>query len=470
MKYGSEAIMVKTPKTRHSKSRREPLTIELDPADVSRVSETEAPVAGEETASFEAAAPIDQAAPLAQVDEPLSESPAEPELATETGTATPPEQDYQPTEAVQAASSYRFDESEAPAAQPRKEPAENRAPPPPPNSGFSRVAAGIVGAVVALAGAGALQYAGLLGAPGGAADSAEVATLRQEVAAIKAGGGSNVAAHVDELTSGLDAVKADVAALKESLSAGAGGEVAGLQALDGRIKEIETSIANLGQGGATDTAGLSELGERVATVETLAKSANDAVAAADGKLTTLETSVGGLTSRVDAQAQQPKIALAITSAALKSAIERGAPFSAELETFAAITPNAPQIAALRPYAAEGVPARADITAAADTAVNAMLASTEAVATDQGFFDRLLNSAEKMVTVKRVGEPEGPGVPETLARMESAVKRADYGKALAEYSTLPKPVQDAGADFAAKLKARLDVETQLDALIAGAMKA
>ena len=402
--------------------------------------------------------------------ESASASVADAELATETGTAPPPEQDYQPAEAVQAASSRHFEDGDASNRAERIDPATSR-PASDRSDGFSRIAAGFIGAVVALAGAGALQYAGLLGSPGGDIGNADVAALQQEVASIKEGGsGSDAAARVDELSTGLDAVKADVAAMKESLSSGAGGEVAGLQALDSRIKEIESSIAGLGQGGATDAAGLSELGERVTAIEAMAKSANDTATSGEGKLSALETSVGGLTSRVEAQAQQPKIALAITSAALKSAVERGAPFSAELETFAAITPNAPQIAALRPYAAAGVPSRADISDAADTAVNAMLASTTPAAADEGFFGRLLNSAEKMVTVKRVGEPEGPGVPETLARMESAVKRADYAKALAEYGSLPKPVQDAGADFAAELKARLDVETQLDALIAGAMKA
>jgi len=36
--------------------------------------------------------------------------------------------------------------------------------------------------------------------------------------------------------------------------------------------------------------------------------------------------------------------------------------------------------------------------------------------------------------------------------------------------LPDAVKSAGADFAGKLKARLEVEKQIDALIAGATKA
>ena len=213
----------------------------------------------------------------------------------------PPEQDYQPGEAAQAASGYRFEEAEAPKRSQPSDTFENLAEqsPPPPANGFSRIAAGIIGAVVALAGAGGLQYAGLLGSPSGSggnsAASADIEALRQEVAAIKDSGGTgDIAARVDDLTSGLDAVKADVAALKESLSAGAGGEAAGLQTLDTRIKAIKSSIANLGQGGTADAAGLSDLGERIAAVEALVKSTSDTATSTESKLAALEQSVGEL--------------------------------------------------------------------------------------------------------------------------------------------------------------------------------
>ena len=55
-------------------------------------------------------------------------------------------------------------------------------------------------------------------------------------------------------------------------------------------------------------------------------------------------------------------------------------------------------------------------------------------------------------------------------MEVAVSQGDYAKALSEYGTLPDAAKAAGADFAGKLKARIEVETQIEALIAGAMKA
>ena len=72
-------------------------------------------------------------------------------------------------------------------------------------------------------------------------------------------------------------------------------------------------------------------------------------------------------------------------------------------------------------------------------------------------------------MRPVGTVEGEGVPETVARMEAALKAGDPAKALAEYDTLPETAKAAGSGFAGKIRARLDVETLVDQAIAEAMK-
>jgi len=52
----------------------------------------------------------------------------------------------------------------------------------------------------------------------------------------------------------------------------------------------------------------------------------------------------------------------------------------------------------------------------------------------------------------------------------AAGSGDYAKALAEYDALPEAARAAGADYAAGLKARMDAEAQVDALVSDAMKA
>ncbi|MBZ9886222.1 phage tail protein [Mesorhizobium sp. CA10] len=489
--------MVKTPKMRHSKTRREPVTIELEPGAVSRIidedaAKAEASAAQTDEAKAEEAAAASQPEPpeepihAEQADiEPWEHSDAAQATAdkSEAGKGEPEAPYPGASDAPKSQPKgfdYNFEDASAPgagasaskASETRSETwGEDGVPQPPRRTGVNAIAAGVVGGVIALAGAGLLQAVGLLGSSGpggGSLDSVngEIASLKTEIAALKESGGTS--AKVDGLSSALDRVKADVAALKSS--AGQGGDGAALKALGDKVGQIETTVAELQKNGNAAPADLGPLNEKIAGLDALVKSAGDAAKAVDGRVAALEQSVSQLSGKVEAQASQPKIALAIAASALKSALDRGAPFATELDTFAAIAPDAPELAALRSYAEKGVPTRATIAAEADAAANAMVDAAKPVDQNAGFFQSLVSSAESLVKVRPVGAVEGKGVPETVARMEVAVNQGDYAKALSEYDTLPHAAKAAGADFAGKLKARLEVEKQLEALIAGATKA
>lgn len=494
--------MVKTPKMRHSKSRREPVTIELEPGSVSRVVEEDAAKAmTEETKAEEAASASQPEVPEEPVHadqtdlEPWEHTDAaqagqeaigtkgsgESELPYPAGSDAPPNQgfDYGFDDATGKTSEAGASGTGAGSAEDAPKTTQTRnadMAAQPKRGGINGIAAGIIGGVIALAGAGGLQFAGLLGGPGSGTVSldgvnGEIASLRSEIAGLKeAGGNSDASAKVDGLASALDQVKTDVAALKSAVEQGGAGDAAGLAALGDKVKQIETAVAALGQAGNAAPVDLGPLNEKLAGLDAALKSAGEAATAQDSRLAALEQSVSQLSGKVEAQASQPKIALAIAASALKAALDRGAPFAAELETFAAISPDAPELAVLRPYAEKGVAKRADIAAEMEAAANAMVAAATPVDQNAGFLQNLLTSAESLVKVRPIGAVEGAGAPETVARMEVAVNQGDYAKALSEYATLPEAVKAAGADFAGKLKARIEVETQIDALIAGAMKA
>ncbi|MET3579273.1 hypothetical protein ABID19_002298 [Mesorhizobium robiniae] len=491
--------MVKTPKMRHSKSRREPVTIELEPGAVSRVADENAANGRTDEAKAEEAANASQpGAPeepmhADQTDiEPWEHAdaapPAGPEEPAEGGVKGPegPKPTYPAGSDASAkrAFDYSFDDASAKTSETRasgtaeapKEPRNEDLAAQPKRGGINGIAAGIIGGVIALAAAGGLQFAGLLGAPGAGGVSldginGEIASLKSEIAGLKDTAGNNDAsAKVDGLSSALDQVKTDVAALKSAVERGGAGDTAGLAALGDRVKQIETAVAALGQAGNSAPIDLGPLNEKLTGLDAAVKSAGETATAQDGRLAALEQAVSQLSGKVEAQAGQPKVALAIAASALKAALDRGAPFAAELETLAAISPNAPEIGTLRPYAEKGVPTRAQIAAEVPAAANAMITASEPVDQNAGFLQNLLSSAESLVKVRPIGAVEGAGAPETVARMEVAVSQGDYAKALSEYDTLPEAVKAAGADFAGKLKARIEVETQVDALISRAMKA
>lgn len=453
--------MVKTPRTRHSKVSREPVTIDLGPEEVSRIKAdqekaSEEKTAGVDPAEADTAASSEENAAKSEAgafeygfeERPAEAKPAEPEAAAPEQAQT--ERDWSP-----------------------------KAPEPPsaPRRATNGLAAGLIGGIIALAGAGALQWAGLLGAPGAGSENtsldtvnSEIASLRNEIATLKsATDDDGAAARVRELAAQLDQAKAEIAGLKTATEQGGAGDKAGFAALGDKVQALESAVATLDSKGDAAPVDLGPVNDKLAALETATKTAGDAASRQEGQLTDLNRQVSQLAAKVEAQASQPKIALAIAASALKSALDRGAPFSAELETFAAIRPDAPEIAVLRPYAEKGVPTRAEIAGGVDAAANAMIAAATPSDPNEGFFQRLMSSAETLVKVRPIGAVEGKGVPETVARLEVAINQGDYARALAEYDSLPEAAKAAGADLAASLKARQDAEAAVDALVSGAMK-
>ena len=497
--------MVKPPKIRHSKRTRDPVTIELEPGAVLRVEETAQP--GDSTPDSanaetepKAAGNADQAATADSqaTDEATDNRAAEQDWVPfdqpETGSRAEATASDMKEPSDDTAEFGRSQAEERTATTSSIPPAEPR---PQTRSSFSGLAAGLVGGIIALLGASSLQYAGLLPSPGaGGGDAtavpglqAEVAALRQQVEALPAGGdGTDVqglrqtvdesAGRIDGLATAVDQVKSDVAALKSAVESGGAGENAGLQALQDKIAEIEKSVVAAAQPGANAApAEVTAIGEKLAAVEAAVNAATSALSANDGRigtveqeLGTLEQSVASLTGKVDAQASQPKVALAIAVSALKAAIDAGGSFTSEVETFAAVAPNAPELAELRTLAEKGIPSRDEIAAEAPAAATAMIDAGRTVDENAGYFERLLSSAESLVKVRPVGPVEGTGVPETVARLEAALGSGDFAKAIAEYDTLPEAPKAAGHAFMEKVRARLTAEQLVEKATAGALKA
>lgn len=483
--------MVKTPRTRHSKTKRSPVTIDLDPGAVSRVADKageDSPNQGTATQDAADVAATETAAHDTSRDESstgsgdlsdtgnVSEAKAaeNADAIAEDETTTFGRQGH--SSAPEGATPGKDNDTTEPVS--RREPSGR-----PVASRLPVFTAGIVGGIVALAVAGLLQYSGILGAPGNQDGSGaalgqvetRISDLQAEIASLKESSGTATGvepARVDDLSNALDQVRTDVAALQKAIESGGAGDSAALEALGTRIDGIESRISDLANAAPEGPApaDVAAINERIAAVEAIAKAAGDANSTADGRLGVIEQRLDSLSAKVEAQAGQPKIALAIASAALKSAIERGVPFQSEIETLAAIAPDSPDIAELRNYAETGVSTRAEILTETDAAANAMIAAAAPPSENAGFFDRLLNSAESLVTVRPIGAVEGQGVPETVARMEVALQAGDFQQALAEYDSLPEPSQSAGAAFADKVRARMEVERLADEAIASAMKA
>lgn len=442
--------MVKPPKIRHSRSRRDPVTIDLD-AERVEADASESPSDG--PAEIPATAPEETAAGESM----FGRTEPRPDDGPANGRGDAP----------------RAGDSQAGGS-------DETVPVPKPSGGFRSLAAALIGGAVALAGATALNHSGVL--PLRQGDAVEVEALRSELTELRERIASlppAAPAAGEDMEARLAEMGAQVAALRETVAAlPAPAGASDLSPIEQRLAALETGIIELRE--ADDPAGpaegIGELEQRItsldAAVERAAARAEEggsAVAELTEAVAQIRSELAALSGRIEEQAAQPGVALAIAASALKAAIDRGDAFMNELETYAAVAPGAAQIQPLRDMAASGVPARAAIVAAFPDAASAMIAADRAEDPQAGFLDRLMASAQSLIQVRPVGMVEGDGVPAIVARMEVALETNDFAAALAEYEKLPQAPKQAGAPFMAKVRARLAADGLVDAILADALK-
>ncbi|MCY0148990.1 mitofilin family membrane protein [Hoeflea sp. G2-23] len=351
--------------------------------------------------------------------------------------------------------------------------------------GIGMVAAGVIGAVVALGGYYGLHAGGVLPVPGGNDNQAlvtrveglagNVEVLSERLASQTADGpAAQLLARVGSLESALS--KTDAVA--------GGGNAEQLEALTTRLGEIESRIDALSASSGGDAAdpaltatveGLSasqsDVAASLSELQTRATALSEKIAALEQGQATLskqlDDRLATLESRLDEPAQQVDLARAIAAAGLKSAIDRGGSFMSELEAFASVAPDDPAVPELRDLAASGVPSRSDLIERFGDAANQAIAAAEPVDPNAGLVDRLMSSALSVVKVRKVGEVEGDSAEAIAARAEARLTNGDLGGALAEWNALPEASRLAAADYGEALAARVSAEKLIAAALSPA---
>lgn len=421
--------MVSGKPPRRSKSSNDPVTIDLTADAVVGNGPPQADTVSDSTTTAGTqpdATVIDAASPEDQV----TATPDEPAPA-ERPSIEQPEEEAVRAEAASEAEAAGAPEPATPAAQP----AARSGPAMP-----ALIAAGIFGGLVALAGAGSMQYAGYL------------PTVAPETAA---------PADTSGLTAEIEALKAQVAGLSSPGPATADPQ------LEQRLSALEGTVANQ-TAAAPDTAAIDELRQKL-------DAADQAIAALRSEMTGNAGAVGELETRLterlaeaEKKLEEPRtdveMAKAIALTTLKAATERGGPFMAELDALAGISPDDPVVANLRAYAATGVASRAELVRAFGDVADSVLAAIHQPDPNEGVAQRLLSSALSVVKVRPVGNVEGATPEAILARMEDKLQNGDLKGAALEWESLPEAGKAVSTDYVAKLKTRIEIEAQVgDAL-------
>jgi len=473
--------MAKTPRARHSKPSREPVTIDLEAEPVQR-----------ERDSAEQVSPAGNAAtdqePIADASEPGSSSgpaAAAAENQPSEGNSPSPETHGEAVSEPDLPLEESLQPEEArPDTETFERPAPEEAAAPARSGGFANaLTGGILGALIALAAGGAVLWAGVLpdrrqqdADPAVQNLEQQVATLQNELSQLRESASAGPSQQA--LEQALAEPRQQISELRETVNAlqSASPDQSGaeLQKLGQQLAELERRVASVAQtAGGGDTSQLSqqmnELQGQIASAVEVAGTAQQTSAATAQRLDELAGQVAQLSEQVAKEDEGPRLALIVAASALRSAVERGAPFASELETYSAIAPNAPELDPLRPYAQTGIPTEAALVDEAPNVASRIAASTSDLPPDAGMFDRLMASARSAVTVRPVGEVPGDTPDAIAARMEAAVKRGDYAQALAEYESLPPSAKEVAADFAEKLRARQAADQVLEKALSSALK-
>lgn len=395
----------------HSKPNDEPVTIDLE---AEKTAQDAAPedITERSHGEFGSSSANEVEMPLEAEKEPLREDVEEPVSASE------PEEPQ--------ASARHADPAPSPAPsyaeQPRRE-----------GSTSGLIAAGIVGGLIALVGAGALQYAGVL--PGGRT-------------------GKDTSADIAALNAEIDGLKQSVANLAAAPAAKPD------ETLAARVAALETSAANgtsAGGSGETNAASDQKIASLSGEVEQLKADLSKATQTQATSDAEVSKRLDDAEKKLSGPSQESAVARAIAAAALKAAIDRGGPFQPELDTFANVASDDPAVADLKNFAQTGVPSRADLIRQVSDVATAIVATAQTDDPNQSWSDRLMSSAKSLVQVRPVGNVPGDGVDAIAARFEDKVRNGDLPGAVTEWNNLPDAAKSASAAFKQSLEARIRVE-------------
>jgi hypothetical protein len=145
---------------------------------------------------------------------------------------------------------------------------------------------------------------------------------------------------------------------------------------------------------------------------------------------------------------------ALTAAALKSVIERGDPFAAELGAAKSFALDPRTLASLEPFARDGVPSMAVLGRELSMLVPALTQAAGSPPRDAGYLERLQANAEKIVRVRPIDNVPGDDALARIARIELRAAQLDVNGALAELAKLPPQLRAPAQAWIARAEAQI----------------
>jgi hypothetical protein len=173
------------------------------------------------------------------------------------------------------------------------------------------------------------------------------------------------------------------------------------------------------------------------------------IAALENAVKTLSDDVKHQTASADDRAAR----LTVAAEALRAAVERGAPYQAELAAAKALGADQSATAPLEPFAGTGVPAAAALARELAALAPALQQAAEPAASNSSFLGRLESNAQRLVRITPVDAPPGNDPASVATRISVDAAHADIPGALADIAKLPDAAKPLAAAWVDKAQAR-----------------
>ena len=149
------------------------------------------------------------------------------------------------------------------------------------------------------------------------------------------------------------------------------------------------------------------------------------------------------------------VRVATVAVALRTAVERNAPFTAELAAARSLGLDERALASLEPFAVAGLPTRNELFRSLSTLMPELRRLSVPTSRDLGYLDRLQASAVKMLNMRPVRDEPGDDPATLISRIEFKMAQQDIDAIAAELDKLPAPARELAQPWRTKARARQD---------------
>jgi hypothetical protein len=228
---------------------------------------------------------------------------------------------------------------------------------------------------------------------------------------------------------------------------------------------VDTTLKSLSEA-------LTDLRKRVEDNATATQVARDTAMQSSGATSAVAADVGGeiaaLSKRIDAldatlksvqaaEAAKPDrdrpARFASAALALRTAVERGEPYAAELAAAKNLVDDPAKLTPLEPFAASGLPSTDALARELAAVARTIAQPAPSGAQNTGMFDRLQASASKLVRVRPADETARESSGDPLAAAQAKAARGDLAGARVELGKLPESSRGSVEPWVKKSKAR-----------------